>query len=116
MLQRTFESFDKDKKGFISTELVGTILEMLGTTVNEKELQAIIEEVDDGNDGKLEFVEFALLASRFLGEEEEDFDRVQMEMKECFRLYDKTGNTLINQLNLWVSLIEVFDRKWIYYN
>lgn len=96
MLQRTFESFDKENNGYISTEMVGTILEMLGTNVNETELKAIIEEVDDGGDGKLEFVEFALLASRFLGEEEEDFDRVQMEMKECFRLYDKTGKVKTN--------------------
>ncbi|GLV32830.1 Troponin C at 41C [Carabus blaptoides fortunei] len=51
----------------------GTFLEMLGS----------------------EFEEFAILASRFLQEKEENFDRVQIEMKEVFRLYDKTRNGYI---------------------
>lgn len=91
VLQQTFDSFDKDKNGYISTEMIGTILEMLGSEVDETELKAIIAEVDESNDGKLQFEEFAILASKFLQEEEEDFDRVQMEMKEVFRLYDKSG-------------------------
>lgn len=92
MLEKTFKSFDKEDKGYIETDLVGMILEMLGSEVSDKELKEIIQEFDEGNDGKLQFEEFALLASRFLNEEEEDIDRIKMEMKEVFRLYDKSGN------------------------
>lgn len=96
MLERAFKSFDKEEKGYIATDMVGMILEMLGSEVDEAELKTIIEEVDDGGDGKLQFEEFALLASRFINEEEEeeDIDRIKMEMKEVFRLYDKTGKII----------------------
>lgn len=46
MLRKAFEAFDPEKKGFISTEMVGTILEMLGIQVTEKMLEDIIIEVD----------------------------------------------------------------------
>lgn len=90
--------------------MVGTILEMLGSEVDEKELKKIIEEVDDSGDGKLQFEEFALLASRFLNEEEEeDIDRIKLEMKEVFRLYDKTGNGYITTEVLREILEELDD-------
>lgn len=41
-----FETFDHDKKGSIGTDMVGTILGMLGQEVSQAELADVISEVD----------------------------------------------------------------------
>lgn len=53
MLRRAFESFDRDKKGYISPETVGDILRMMGIKVSSTSLKSIIEEIDE--DGKRTF-------------------------------------------------------------
>lgn len=41
-----FDAFDKEKKGCIKTDIVGTILGMLGHEVPSEELSEIITEID----------------------------------------------------------------------
>lgn len=41
-----FDAFDRNKKGCISTDMVGTILGMLGHEVSPQELAEIIMEID----------------------------------------------------------------------
>ncbi|XP_043229454.1 troponin C-like [Amphibalanus amphitrite] len=53
VLRRAFESFDKDKQGFITAVTVGDILRMMGIKVSSSSLKAIIEEIDeDGTEQK----------------------------------------------------------------
>ena len=51
VLRRAFESFDKDKQGFITTDTVGDILRMMGIKVSTSSLKSIVEEIDE--DGTL---------------------------------------------------------------
>jgi hypothetical protein len=46
VLKKAFDAFDREKKGCISTEMVGTILEMLGHRLDDDMLAEIIAEVD----------------------------------------------------------------------
>lgn len=46
VLKNAFDAFDHEKKGVISTEMIGTILEMLGHELDEDTLKEIIAEVD----------------------------------------------------------------------
>lgn len=46
VLKNAFDAFDHEKKGVISTEMVGTILEMLGHELDEATLKEIIDEID----------------------------------------------------------------------
>lgn len=50
MLQKAFDMFDREKRGCIHTNMVSTILRTLGQSFEEKELQALIKEIDA--DGK----------------------------------------------------------------
>lgn len=91
MLYSTFNAFDVDKKGYIETEMIGTILDLLGTQLIGDELQSVIKEIDEDGNGEVNFEEFANMAARFLVEEEEDTEAIQLELKGAFRLYDKEG-------------------------
>ncbi|KAH0817578.1 hypothetical protein GEV33_005213 [Tenebrio molitor] len=91
----TFDAFDVDKKGYIGVDMIGTILDMLGTQLIGEELDNIITEIDEDGNGEVSFEEFANLAARFLVEEDEDTDAIQMELKGAFRLYDREGNGFI---------------------
>jgi len=107
LLKNAFDAFDQEKKGCISSNMVGTILSMLGHQLDDKMLKEIIDEVDDDGSGELEFPEFVTLASRFLVEE--DAEAMQQELKEAFRLYDKEGNGYITTGVLKEILRELDD-------
>lgn len=54
MLKKAFDAFDHEKKGSIGSNMVGTILTMLGHEVSENTLQEIISEIDE--DGKSNYI------------------------------------------------------------
>ncbi|KAG5670511.1 hypothetical protein PVAND_000770 [Polypedilum vanderplanki] len=88
ILRDAFNVFDTERKGAISLDIIGTILELLGHEVNEDELDEILDEYDEDDTGEIEFAVFARLASRFV-EPEEDYDELRKELREVFMLYDK---------------------------
>ncbi|XP_014221794.1 troponin C isoform X3 [Trichogramma pretiosum] len=93
ILRKAFDSFDRDKTGSISTDLVADILRLMGQPFNKKILDELIEEVDADKSGRLEFDEFVTLAAKFIVEE--DAEALEKELREAFRLYDKEGNGYI---------------------
>jgi calmodulin len=111
VLKKAFDAFDREKKGSISTDMIGTIFEMLGIQVSDEEMEEIIEEVDSESKqffskneikliniilgtGQLDFEMFCTMSSRFMVEEE-DPEAMRQELREAFRLYDKEGNGYI---------------------
>ncbi|KYN36119.1 Troponin C, isoform 1, partial [Trachymyrmex septentrionalis] len=108
LLKNAFNAFDQQKKGSIGTNMVGTILTMLGHELSENTLQEIISEVDEDGSGELEFEEFCTLAARFLVEE--DTEAMQQELREAFRLYDKEGNGYITTAVFRDILHELDDK------
>ncbi|CRL05920.1 CLUMA_CG019104, isoform A [Clunio marinus] len=88
ILKDAFNVFDNEKKGTISLDTIGTILQMLGHDVDEDELDDVCDEFDEDESGEIEFPEFLKLASRYV-EPEEDYDELRKELREVFMLYDK---------------------------
>jgi len=108
ILKRAFDSFDQEKRGAISTDIVSTILKMMGHPVNRSILNEVIEEVDVDGSGELEFNEFVLLATKFMNEEDEE--EMHRELKEAFRLYDKNGEGFI-PTNVLREILKELDDK-----
>jgi len=96
MLQKVFDTFDREKQGFITAEMVSAMLSMMGLKFNNTELMEVIAEIDEDGSGQIEFDEFLILAKKFMTEDEdEDAGELEKELKEAFRLYDKEGNGYI---------------------
>lgn len=88
MLRRAFCMFDSSKSGKIEKEKVRTILNTLGHTYDDSELDVLLAAEDTEGRGTLTFDEFCRVAVHF---SDEDDEALQKELKEAFRLYDKEG-------------------------
>ncbi|XP_022916398.1 troponin C-like [Onthophagus taurus] len=108
MLQKAFNMFDTSKKGSIEKEKVRMILNTLGHSFNDQELEALLENEDRQGSGVLNFDSFCRVASHFL--ESEDDEALQKELKEAFRLYDKEGNGYIPTSSLREILAALDDQ------
>lgn len=98
-MRKAFQMFDTTKCGFIDTVKISTILNTLGQQFDEGELQALIDEEDTEETGRVNFDQFANIAANFLIEDE-DAEAMQQELKEAFRLYDREGNGYITTSTL----------------
>lgn len=89
VLRNAFNAFEAtDKKGFIPTEDLATIIEMLGHRLNDQQQKQAIREADPRRSGYLEFENFAVYASKYV-DVEEDIEAVAKELREAFLLYDR---------------------------
>lgn len=69
VLRDAFRIFDSEGSGAIQLEMVKEILTLLGHEVDDKELDEVMEEFDEDENGTIEFAEFIKLA----GENEWNF-------------------------------------------
>ncbi|KAK9302764.1 PREDICTED: troponin C-like [Eufriesea mexicana] len=107
MLRRAFSMFDSTKSGRIEKEKVRTILNTLGHTFDDHELEVLLKQEDEEGNGKLNFDSFYRVACHF---QEEDDEALQKELKEAFRLYDKEGNGYIPTSSLREILAALDDQ------
>lgn len=89
-MRNAFNAFESEEKGFISTDDLATIIEMLGQRLDDRSIKQAIREADPAGSGKLQFEEFACFASKYV-EVEEDVEAVAKELREAFLLYDRDG-------------------------
>jgi len=57
-IKQTFDLFDKDRSGAIDRHELGEVFKSLGQHYTEKELQEMINDIDDDGSGAIEFAEF----------------------------------------------------------
>uniref|UniRef100_A0A182MWN0 EF-hand domain-containing protein n=1 Tax=Anopheles culicifacies TaxID=139723 RepID=A0A182MWN0_9DIPT len=107
ILKDAFDAFDIEKKGSISLEVIGTIMELLGYALSEEELKEVMEDYDEDESGQIEFEEFIELASNYV-EPEEDYDVLRAELREVFMLYDKDGTGFI-PVNSFKAILRELD-------
>ncbi|XP_019180326.1 PREDICTED: calmodulin-like protein 8 [Ipomoea nil] len=102
--QEAFSLFDKDGDGSITVEELATVIRSLDKNPTEEELQEMMNDVDTGSNGAIEFKEFLNALSKRM----EDTDSEE-ELKEAFKVFDKDQNGYIsaNELrNVMINLGE----------
>ncbi|CAG5108832.1 Similar to Troponin C (Tyrophagus putrescentiae) [Cotesia congregata] len=100
--------FDSTKSGKIDKEKVRTILNTLGHTFDDQELELLLKQEDVDGNGVLNFDSFYRVATHF--QEDDDDEALQKELKEAFRLYDKEGNGYIPTSSLREILAALDDQ------
>lgn len=88
VLRDAFRIFDSDGTGAIQLEMVKEILTLLGHDVNDDELDEVMEEFDEDENGTIEFSEFIKLAEEFV-EPEQEYNEAKRDLREIFMMYDK---------------------------
>mgnify|MGYP000709292375 CR=1 FL=1 len=94
-IKKSFDMFDKDGDGTITTKELGTVMRSLGQNPTEAELQDMINEVDADGNGTIDFPEFLSLMARKM----KDTD-TEEELIEAFKVFDRDGNGLISAAEL----------------
>ncbi len=90
-LQKTFEIFDRDGNGTISIKELEQIMDALGQSVTETQLQEIIAEIDLNSDGEISFEEFCSLNIL-----PQDTQNSEQDLMEVFQRFDKNGDGYID--------------------
>lgn len=95
-IRDTFEFFDKNGDGSISTEELGAVIKSLtGTAPPAEELQQMIREVDEDGDGSLDFDEFVGLFAAMQGGGDP-----RQDLREAFAAFDKDGDGFITRTEI----------------
>ena len=75
--RETFQLFDKDGSGAISTNEFFKVLKNLGQNVTKEEVEAIVKNLDQDNSGEISFDEFITYMKRVkIQEEAEEEDKI----------------------------------------
>ncbi|KAK3581943.1 hypothetical protein CHS0354_007065 [Potamilus streckersoni] len=103
-LKQTFELFDKNKDGRISSEELGCVLRTLGHSCSKQEIEDMIRNVDSNENGYVEFDEFLTMMRRakanILVDHDLSKDPKDAEKREAFRVFDMDGNGYIDKHEL----------------
>merc|ERR1712087_530182 len=87
--------FDTDRSHTISADELGVVMRSLGRRPTAEELRAMIAEVDDDNNGLIDFPEFLKLMATKL----QDADSIE-EMKEAFMVFDRDKSGAVSASEL----------------
>ena len=91
--KQTFDMFDTDQSGRISSAELGQVMEQLGQNPTEADLHAMVSEVDADGDGEINFEEFLMMMAK---KENSDND----EIRAAFEIFDKNQDGFISPTEL----------------
>ncbi|CAF3390894.1 unnamed protein product [Rotaria sp. Silwood1] len=94
-IRDAFNMYDKDRKGEISTSLLGTVMKNLGHNLKPDQLAECIDAVDGDGSGTVDFDEFLALMAKKTKEAEDE-----RELREVFRVFDKNSRGVIDVTDL----------------
>lgn len=104
-VQDAFNLFDRERRGYVTSKDVSSVMRQLGMSVTEQELQEMIAEVDTDGNGTMDFPEFLAMMARKI-----DSDDGEEECKEAFRVFDKEGNGFISGAELRHIMTNIGDK------
>ena len=89
--KESFDVFDKDGDGTITSKEFGSVMRSLGQNPSQAQLQVMIEEFDKNNNGKIDFLEFCEIMVKKAG----DYTMSLKDVENAFKVFDKDGSGFI---------------------
>lgn len=93
--REAFKIFDKDGDGKIDRQELGTVMRALGQNPTQREIDDLVNEMDQNNDAAINFAEFLTMMARQVKEQD-----VEAEILEAFKVFDADGDGKISQAEL----------------
>ncbi len=103
--KEAFSLFDKENKGTIGVEELGTVMRSLGHNLTEAEISDMINEVDADGNGTIDFIEFLCFLARKLKDGE-----TEDELKEAFAKFDRNHDGFLNAADIKAAMQELGER------
>jgi|GEM_PF-217417 len=105
-LKKTFEMFDRDGSGAIGIQELKQVLQALGQSITEIELQKLIAELDINSDGQINFEEFCSISiiSR-------DTQNQEQNLRQMFQKFDKNGDGYIDVQEMSSEAISILNKN-----
>ena len=109
--EQAFQLFDKDGNGMIEAKELADVLNALGQSPSEEDIDKMIREIDGDKNGTIEFSEFlTMMASKMRVVDNEE------EIQEAFKVFDMNADgfiTIEELVQSMASLNESFTKKEI---
>ena len=83
-----FDLVDKDKGGSISRDELGELMDTLGIRASKEEIDLMINEIDEDNNGEIDFEEFVAVMSRKV-----NANYTSDEVKSAFKAFEMDGSS-----------------------
>ena len=83
-----FDLVDKDKGGSISRDELGELMDTLGIRASKEEIDLMINEIDEDNNGEIDFEEFVAVMSRKV-----NANYTSSEVKSAFKAFEMDGSS-----------------------
>eukprot|EP00943_MAST-04B_sp_MAST-4B-sp1_P005421 g5421.t1 len=83
-----FNLVDKDKGGSISRDELGELMDTLGIRASKEEIDLMINEIDEDNNGEIDFEEFVAVMSRKV-----NANYTSAEVKSAFKAFEINGSS-----------------------
>jgi len=103
--KEAFSLFDKDGDGQITTKELGIVMRSLKLNPTEEELRELIQEVDSGGNGSIDFQEFLAMMSR-----KSKDTASEEEIRAAFRILDKEGQGFVGADDLRLALTTLGEK------
>ena len=81
-----FNLVDRDGGGSISKEELGELMDTLGINASQEEVDLMIEEIDQDNNGEIDFDEFVAVMSRKV-----NANYTPLQVKNAFKIFESTA-------------------------
>merc|ERR1712228_921647 len=100
-IKEAFDLFDKDSDGTIELSELKAVMNDLGRSVSDEELEGMMNDVDVDGNGSIDFEEFCEMLTKI---PEKSHDEILL---EAFKVFDIDGNGVISRQELKETMLKL---------
>lgn len=106
-LYEAFQIFDKNSDGSVTMKEIDDVMQSLGFSVSEDELESVINKVDSNRNGSIEFEEFLRLMFQHLADSAND---AADDIRHAFDIFDRDKDGYISAVELSMVMESIGEK------